>query len=63
MELSNKAQQAGVDVQERWFVGHHGAVGGGKHENRGLADITLTWMLEEAMSTGVGVDVEKILTH
>jgi hypothetical protein len=47
-------------VQERWFVGHHGAVGGGKHENRGLADITLTWMLEEAMSTGVGVDVEKI---
>lgn len=60
MELSNKAKQAGVDVQERWFVGHHGGVGGGKRENRGLADITLTWMLDEAVKTGVGLDVAQI---
>jgi uncharacterized protein (DUF2235 family) len=56
MELSHKAQQAGVDLKEMWFAGHHGAVGGGKREVRGLADIALQWMLDEAANTGLGLN-------
>lgn len=40
---------AGRDVKQVWFAGAHADVGGG-YPKRGLADITLAWMLGEAAS-------------
>ncbi|MEJ2889207.1 DUF2235 domain-containing protein [Actinomycetospora aeridis] len=37
----------GQDTAQVWFPGGHLDVGGG-HEDRGLADVTLRWMLDEA---------------
>lgn len=39
-------------VDQVWFAGVHSDVGGG-YERRGLADITLRWMLEQADAAGV----------
>lgn len=39
---------AGRDVEQVWFAGAHADVGGG-YRVRGLADIALGWMLEEAV--------------
>ncbi|MCD2196202.1 DUF2235 domain-containing protein [Actinomycetospora endophytica] len=45
----------GQDVEQVWFAGSHLDVGGG-HVDRGLADITLEWMLDEVGKlTSIGV--------
>ena len=36
-----------ANIVEKWFRGNHADIGGG-YEMRGLADITLEWMLSEA---------------
>lgn len=40
------------DVQQRWFVGVHGDVGG-SYADRGLGDLTLAWMMAEARRAGL----------
>ncbi|MGY3916616.1 DUF2235 domain-containing protein [Aeromonas australiensis] len=51
----------GRDIVQRWFVGVHSDVGGG-YKERGLSDITLAWMMEEAALCGLafreGVDAQ-----
>lgn len=42
-------------VEQLWFPGNHGDVGGG-HLETGLSDGALQWMLEEARALGLGVD-------
>lgn len=43
------------DVEQVWFAGSHMDVGGG-HTDRGLADITLEWMLDETQKlTTIGL--------
>ncbi len=42
------------DVQQIWFPGVHGDVGGGYYE-RGLADGALRWMMDEAASEKAGL--------
>ncbi|MEO8672388.1 MAG: DUF2235 domain-containing protein [Tahibacter sp.] len=45
------------DVQQRWFAGVHGDVGGGYPETEaGLAKIPLAWMLREAKAAGLLTD-------
>lgn len=39
-------------VVETWFPGNHADVGGG-YKDRGLADITLRWMIEQAKECGL----------
>lgn len=39
-------------VEQTWFAGVHTDVGGG-YEKRGLADVTLDWMLSRAKSAGL----------
>lgn len=41
-------------VQQLWFPGNHGDVGGG-HIETGLSDGALKWMLDEASALGLGV--------
>lgn len=46
-----------TSFRQVWFAGSHGDVGGGWPEERsGLAKITLAWMLQEAIETGLQVD-------
>jgi len=42
-------------MEQRWFVGVHGDVGGGSH-NEGLSDITFDWMLRQARLAGLVID-------
>lgn len=42
------------DVEQRWFPGSHMDVGGG-HPETGLSDLSLNWMIDEAVKTvGLG---------
>ena len=43
-------------LKQRWFIGAHGDVGGGYAPQQPLADIALTWMIEEARSVGLDVN-------
>ncbi|MEA5536928.1 phospholipase effector Tle1 domain-containing protein [Crocosphaera sp. XPORK-15E] len=40
-------------VEEVWFAGNHGCVGGGTKEYKGLSDYPLQWMLNKAEALGL----------
>ena len=44
--------QAGRDIDQKWFAGVHGDVGGSYADN-GLGDTALQWMIDEAMAKGL----------
>lgn len=44
-----------VRLEQRWFVGSHGDVGGGV-EDRRLSDLPLRWMQEKAIEAGLVLD-------
>ncbi|GAA4736601.1 hypothetical protein GCM10023216_32320 [Isoptericola chiayiensis] len=46
-------------VQQVWFPGGHGDVGGGS-EHAGLSDVTLTWMAHELAAVGVVLDEARL---
>jgi hypothetical protein len=45
---------AGTTAKQLWFAGVHADVGGG-HFHRGLGDVTLKWMFDEAAQQGLGL--------
>lgn len=48
------------DVRQVWFPGNHGDVGGG-HDDKGLSDDALDWMMREATETiGLAFDRSRI---
>ncbi|MBW3169407.1 DUF2235 domain-containing protein [Qipengyuania flava] len=54
--LAKHSRSAPQDVEEMWFAGVHGDVGGGYPEaDSALAKIPLAWMLEEAEAKGLKV--------
>jgi uncharacterized protein (DUF2235 family) len=55
-----KSDGADTDLQEIWFPGEHGCVGGGTIENRLLSDIALKWTIDEAAKTGLSFDLDTI---
>ena len=52
-----QALEAGQDVRQVWFAGTHSDVGGGYAE-RGLADLSLRWMLDRAEAAGLTLKPE-----
>lgn len=44
------------NIEEVWFAGNHGDVGGGWTDDRGLADVTLRFMASRAMQHGLRFD-------
>lgn len=49
-------------VEQRWFVGSHGNIGGGVDEDRTLSDISLKWMEEKATEAGLGIRQHLLVT-
>ena len=49
----------GQTVEQVWFAGVHADIGGG-YKERGLANITLRWMLDKAVKCGMKVDVARM---
>ena len=48
------------DVKQVWFSGVHGDVGGGFLEKEsGLAKISLKWMIEEALNSGLNINQQE----
>jgi len=45
----------GLDLEQVWFAGAHGDVGGGYRES-GLSDIAFRWMLDEAAAVGLAFE-------
>ena len=52
----------GQTVEQTWFCGAHSDVGGG-YAQRGLSDITLTWMLGKARATGLVLDSDAMAAY
>lgn len=53
----------GQKIVQKWFPGDHGCVGGGRWEKRGLSNITLRWMVDEAKRNGVDLAVDWARLH
>ncbi|TFH72247.1 DUF2235 domain-containing protein [Gammaproteobacteria bacterium LSUCC0112] len=49
-------------VQQMWFAGVHSNIGGG-YACTGLSDITLEWMLSQALACGLPIDQEYVRRH
>ncbi|MGB0562013.1 MAG: DUF2235 domain-containing protein [Spirulinaceae cyanobacterium] len=58
MEPCNSEQA----LNQVWFAGDHGSVGGGSSANRGLSDIALAWMMEQSQKLGLTLDAGNIPT-
>jgi uncharacterized protein (DUF2235 family) len=57
------AMAAGQICEQRWFAGVHSDVGGGYVlDERGLADVTLRWMVNRVAATcGLDIDIERLV--
>ena len=53
--LWSRAPREGQTLEQRWFAGVHGDVGGGNAEP-GLADVALQWMWSRASACGLAFD-------
>ncbi|KUI59128.1 hypothetical protein VP1G_06405 [Cytospora mali] len=60
-ESEDEAQQ---DIDEVWFAGGHGDVGGGwevEPHTKSTSHVPLVWMVREAMKAGLQFDMEKVV--
>jgi uncharacterized protein (DUF2235 family) len=55
------ANSAGQRIEQVWFPGAHGDVGGGYDDDRRLATISLRWMQQRVASAGLGLDIQPAL--
>ena len=58
-QQSAKAKATKQVLEQRWFAGVHSNVGGG-YPDEGLADIALQWMIDKAIATGLGFDMQSV---
>ena len=54
--------KTGQQVEQVWFCGAHGDIGGG-HAETGLSDIALDWMLGKARSAGLAFDGQALAAY
>ena len=57
--LWTEKPSTGQTVEQVWFAGVHADIGGG-YKERGLANITLRWMLDKAVTCGMKVDTARM---
>lgn len=53
MDPSLNYQGEAPQVVNRWFIGPHGAIGGGEPHHQPLAEFALKWMAEQAAASGL----------
>lgn len=53
--LWTSPNRAGQVIEQRWFAGAHGDLGG-TYPERGLADISLAWILRASVGNGLAID-------
>ncbi|WP_353930840.1 DUF2235 domain-containing protein [Okeanomitos corallinicola TIOX110] len=60
MELPNNGSN--VNIEQVWFPGNHGCVGGGTQETQGLANCALLWMIRrvESLTNSLSLDQDYI---
>ena len=59
--LWNEGAGEGQTLEQVWFTGCHGDVGGGEgDESTALSDVTLAWMLDKAAACGLQFDPNKV---
>jgi uncharacterized protein (DUF2235 family) len=51
----DESKMVGQIIEQRWFVGSHGNIGGGVDEDRTLSDISLKWMEDKAANAGLQI--------
>ncbi|NUN66473.1 DUF2235 domain-containing protein [Pseudanabaena biceps] len=52
----NISDGADTNINQLWFVGEHGCIGGGTEATSGLSDITLNWMMEKVENLDLAID-------
>lgn len=64
VEDSEDEDESHQDIDEVWFAGGHGDVGGGwtvEEGRRSTSHVPLVWMVREAMKAGLAFDMEKVV--
>lgn len=51
--------KAGQIIEQRWFAGAHGDLGG-TYSDRDLADVPFSWILRHSMGTGLAIDPARV---
>lgn len=57
-EMHQSSQNPAQIVQQIWFPGSHGCVGGGTPEQCQLSDISLVWMMEQIKQLNLGLEFD-----
>lgn len=63
-EYSEDEDESRQDIDEVWFAGGHGDVGGGwpvEEDTKSTSHVPLVWMVREAMKAGLAFDIEKVV--
>lgn len=50
-------------LKQFWFPGGHGCIGGGSHEERGLSDRALEWMMDQVKELNLGLDFNRTVVE
>jgi uncharacterized protein (DUF2235 family) len=61
---SDSSDEAEQDIDEVWFAGGHGDVGGGWEippDGKSASHVPLAWMVREAMRAGLSFDMDKVM--
>lgn len=61
--LMERPSGGSVVLEQMWFPGDHGSVGGGTWEKRGLSNAALKWMLGAAREHGVALGYDLSVLH
>lgn len=63
-DFESDEDEADQDIDEVWFAGGHGDVGGGwpvDGDNKSTSHVPLVWMVREAINAGLSFDTEKVV--
>ncbi|KAJ4420896.1 hypothetical protein N0V82_004075 [Gnomoniopsis sp. IMI 355080] len=63
-EFESDEDEAEQDIDEVWFAGGHGDVGGGwpvDGDNKSTSHVPLVWMVREAINAGLSFDIDKVV--
>ncbi|CAN8105491.1 unnamed protein product [Discula destructiva] len=63
-DFESEADETKQDIDEVWFAGGHGDVGGGwpvEEGTKSTSHVPLVWMVRQAIQAGLAFDIEKVV--